>query len=63
MNLEDTQAMQMLFANGDFNAVVNLGAQAGIRYSITNPQAYIESNVDGFINILEGCRHNKVKHH
>lgn len=62
MNLEDTQAMQMLFANGGFDAVVNLGAQAGVRYSITNPQAYIESNVDGFINILEGCRHNGVKH-
>lgn len=62
MNLEDTQAMQMLFANGAFDAVVNLAAQAGVRYSITNPQAYIESNVDGFINILEGCRHNPVKH-
>lgn len=62
MNLEDTNAMAMLFANGDFDAVVNLGAQAGVRYSITNPHAYIESNIDGFINILEGCRHNKVKH-
>lgn len=45
--------MQMLFANGEFDVVVNLGAQAGVRYSITNPQAYIESNEDGFINILE----------
>lgn len=62
MNLEDTQAMQMLFANGNFDAVINLGAQAGVRYSITNPHAYIESNVDGFINVLEGCRHNNVKH-
>ena len=62
MNLEDTEAMKMLFANGRFDAVVNLGAQAGVRYSITNPQAYIESNVDGFINILEGCRDNKVGH-
>ena len=62
MNLEDTQAMRMLFANGAFDTVVNLGAQAGVRYSITNPQAYIESNVDGFINVLEGCRHNSVKH-
>lgn len=62
MNLEDTQAMQMLFANGNFDVIINLAAQAGVRYSITNPQAYIESNVDGFINILEGCRHNKVKH-
>lgn len=62
MNLEDTQAMQMLFANGKFDVVVNLAAQAGVRYSISNPQAYIESNIDGFINILEGCRHNGVKH-
>lgn len=62
MNLEDTQAMQMLFANENFDAVINLGAQAGVRYSITNPHAYIESNVDGFINVLEGCRHNKVSH-
>ena len=62
MNLEDKQAIQMLFANGNFDAVINLGAQAGVRYSITNPDAYIESNIDGFINVLEGCRHNKVKH-
>lgn len=62
MNLEDKQAMQMLFANGTFDVVINLGAQAGVRYSITNPDAYIESNIDGFINVLEGCRHNKVRH-
>lgn len=62
MNLEDTKAMAMLFANEGFDAVINLGGQAGVRYSITNPLAYVESNVDGFINILEGCRDNKVKH-
>lgn len=62
MNLEDTKAVAMLFANEGFDAVINLGAQAGVRYSITNPHAYVESNVDGFINILEGCRDNKVKH-
>lgn len=62
MNLEDTKTMAMLFANEGFDAVINLGAQAGVRYSITNPHAYVESNVDGFINILEGCRDNKVKH-
>ncbi|MCH5230103.1 MAG: NAD-dependent epimerase [Muribaculaceae bacterium] len=62
MNLEDTQAMKMLFANGNFDIVINLGAQAGVRYSIENPHAYVESNVDGFINVLEGCRNNKVKH-
>lgn len=62
MNLEDTQAMRMLFANGAFDIVINLGAQAGVRYSITNPHAYVESNIDGFINVLEGCRDNKVGH-
>lgn len=62
MNLEDTHAMSMLFANEGFDIVINLAAQAGVRYSIKNPHAYIESNIDGFINILEGCRHNGVKH-
>ncbi len=62
MNLEDRQAMQMLFANGHFDLVVNLAAQAGVRYSIENPYAYVESNVDGFLNILEGCRHHEIKH-
>ena len=62
MNLEDRQAMQMLFANEHFDKVVNLAAQAGVRYSIENPYAYVESNVDGFLNVLEGCRHYGVKH-
>ena len=62
MNLEDKQAMLMLFANEGFDAVINLAAQAGVRYSITNPYAYIESNLDGFINILEGCRHHSIRH-
>lgn len=62
MNLEDRQAMEMLFANEGFDAVCNLAAQAGVRYSITNPYAYIESNIDGFINVLEGCRNHPVKH-
>lgn len=62
MNLEDRQAMQMLFANESFRKVCHLAAQAGVRYSITNPYAYIESNVDGFLNILEGCRHHPVEH-
>lgn len=62
MNLEDRQAMRMLFANEGFDAVVNLAAQAGVRYSITNPYAYVESNLDGFINVLEGCRHHGIKH-
>ena len=62
MNLEDTQAMKMLFANEGFDKVINLAAQAGVRYSITNPQVYVSSNLDGFLNILEGCRHHQIKH-
>lgn len=62
INLEDKQAIKMLFANGSFDIVVNLAAQAGVRYSIENPYAYVESNVDGFLNILEGCRHHNIKH-
>ena len=62
INLEDKQAMRMLFANESFDKVVNLAAQAGVRYSIENPYAYVESNIDGFLNVLEGCRHYKVKH-
>ena len=62
MSLEDRQAMQMLFANEKFDKVCHLAAQAGVRYSIENPHAYIESNIDGFINILEGCRYNKIEH-
>lgn len=62
MNLEDKQAMQMLFANELFDKVVNLAAQAGVRYSIENPYAYVESNIEGFLNVLEGCRHHQVKH-
>lgn len=62
MNLEDTQTITQLFANESFDLVINLAAQAGVRYSIENPHSYIESNINGFINILEGCRQNKVKH-
>ena len=62
MNLEDTQPMEMLFANGAFDVVINLGGQAGVRHSITHPLDYVESNVKGFANVLEGCRHNGVKH-
>lgn len=62
MNLEDTQAMRMLFANEGFDVVVNLAAQAGVRYSITHPHEYIESNINGFVNVLERCRNHKVKH-
>lgn len=62
LNLEDTEAVAALFADEHFDLVVNLAAQAGVRYSITNPQAYIKSNIDGFINVLEGCRNTGVGH-
>ena len=62
MSLEDREGIARLFASERFDSVVNLAAQAGVRYSIENPYAYIDSNISGFINILEGCRHNKVKH-
>lgn len=62
MDLADREAMSTLFENEKFDAVVNLAAQAGVRYSIENPQAYIDSNLVGFANVLEGCRQTKVKH-
>lgn len=54
--------MEKLFEEEKFDAVVNLAAQAGVRYSLINPHAYVQSNIVSFVNILEGCRHNKVKH-
>jgi UDP-glucuronate 4-epimerase len=62
MELSDREAMAGLFAAERFDTVVNLAAQAGVRYSLVNPYAYTESNIEGFINILEGCRHHGVKH-
>jgi UDP-glucuronate 4-epimerase len=62
MNLEDREAMESLFENNNFEGVVNLAAQAGVRYSINNPLKYIDTNLVGFANILEGCRHSKVGH-
>ena len=62
LNLENKLALDNLFKNEQFDYVVNLAAQAGVRYSIDNPYAYIDSNILGFINILEAARHNKVKH-
>jgi UDP-glucuronate 4-epimerase len=61
MNLEDKDAMMKLFEDEQFDAVCNLAAQAGVRYSLTNPDAYMGSNIIGFMNILECCRHNNVK--
>ena len=51
-----------IFHTEQFDIVINLAAQAGVRYSLQNPYAYVDSNLSGFINILEGCRHNNVKH-
>ena len=62
LNLEDQDNIRMLFESQKFDYVCNLAAQAGVRYSLTNPSAYISSNISGFLNILEGCRHNEVKH-
>ncbi len=61
LNLEDKEAMDKLFKTEKFDAVCNLAAQAGVRYSLTNPDAYMGSNIIGFMNILECCRHNDVK--
>jgi UDP-glucuronate 4-epimerase len=61
MNLEDKDMMMKLFEDEKFDAVCNLAAQAGVRYSLTNPDAYMDSNIIGFMNILEACRHNDVK--
>ena len=60
--LGERSSVESLFEAGQFDYVVNLGAQAGVRYSLQNPHTYIESNLSGFLNILEGCRHTKVKH-
>lgn len=62
MNLEDKSSLDLLFKEECFDVVCNLAAQAGVRYSILNPEAYINSNIIGFLNILEACRHYPVKH-
>jgi UDP-glucuronate 4-epimerase len=62
LNLEDRQELPKLFEEFQFDYVVNLAAQAGVRYSLENPMAYVDSNIVGFVNILECCRHYKIKH-
>lgn len=62
IDISHRQQIEELFRNGNFTYVVNLAAQAGVRYSIQHPHTYIESNVTGFLNILEGCRHNGIRH-
>ena len=62
IGIEDRPTMEALFAKHKPNKVVNLAAQAGVRYSLENPHSYVESNIMGFMNILEGCRYNDVEH-
>ncbi|MBR5735976.1 MAG: NAD-dependent epimerase [Bacteroidales bacterium] len=62
MDVADREALPALFAKERFDAVVHLAAQAGVRYSLENPEAYIDSNLVGFANVLECCRHNPVRH-
>lgn len=62
INLEDRAAMEALFENNQIDKVINLAAQAGVRHSLDEPFSYIDSNVTGFLTILEGCRHHSVKH-
>ena len=61
-DISDKATVEKLFSEYQFDVVVNLAAQAGVRYSIDNPDAYIQSNIIGFYNILEACRHNPVEH-
>ncbi len=62
IDLSDRKAVEELFQEHSFDAVVNLAAQAGVRYSLINPHSYVDTNLVGFVNILEGCRHSGVKH-
>ncbi|MCK5874486.1 MAG: NAD-dependent epimerase [Alcanivoracaceae bacterium] len=62
LDLADRQGMAALFASEGFDQVAHMAAQAGVRYSLENPHAYVDSNLVGFVNILEGCRHHAVKH-
>src|SRR5688572_5569684 len=62
LDLADRPTMKSLFAEHRFPVVIHLAAQAGVRYSLENPHAYVDANVVGFMNVLEGCRHNACKH-
>ena len=62
LDITDKEALDRLFDKEEFDSVVNLAAQAGVRYSITNPYEYLKSNMDGFLNILEACRYHHIKH-
>ena len=62
LDVADRPGIEQLFAAEKFDRVIHLAAQAGVRYSLQNPHAYVDSNIVGFVNILEGCRHNRVQH-
>jgi len=62
LDLDDRDGMAEFFSNHSFDLVVNLAAQAGVRYSLKNPHSYVDTNIVGFVNLLEGCRHSGVKH-
>lgn len=62
INIEDRSEIEKTFSEGSFDRVIHLAAQAGVRYSLENPYAYIDSNIIGFLNILEACRHNNMQH-
>ena len=62
LDIANRKLMEELFVSNEFDVVVNLAAQAGVRYSLENPNAYVDSNIVGFVNILEGCRHSQIKH-
>lgn len=62
MDVADRAAMEQLFSEQQFDKVIHLAAQAGVRYSLENPHAYVEANLVGFMNILEGCRHHQIQH-
>ena len=62
LELSDREGIAELFSGHSFDAVVNLAAQAGVRYSLKNPHSYVDTNIVGFVNLLEGCRHSEVKH-
>jgi UDP-glucuronate 4-epimerase len=62
LDLTDREGLNLLFTTEKFDKVINLAAQAGVRYSLENPQAYIDANITGFLNILENCRHHRINH-
>ena len=62
IDLTDAEAIEALFVTHRFEVVLHMAAQAGVRYSLVNPRAYVKSNLDGFLNVLESCRHNDVRH-